>query len=114
MLIERTVDVQNVLRKQIQYLDTGSYDPTVQKTMFQTSRMQEIMKVPYVTVIDEVAKVPESMWRQVPMIQDETQKDQKPRGDADQFQSLLHKQDGQSADNDPRFAMNSREWQPRR
>ena len=31
------------------------------------------------------------------------------RGDADQFQSLLHKQDGQSADNDPRFTMNSRE-----
>ena len=36
------------------------------------------------------------------------------RGDADQFRSLFHKQDGRSADNDPRFTMDSRERQPRR
>ena len=46
--------------------------------MFRTSRRQKIVKVPQVHVIDEVAKVPRSMRRQVPMIQDETQKDQKP------------------------------------
>ena len=46
--------------------------------MFRTSRLQKIVKVPQVQVIDEVAKVPRSMRRQVPMIQDETQKDQKP------------------------------------
>ena len=34
--------------------------------------------VPQVHVIDEVAKVTRSMRRQVPMIQDETQKDPKP------------------------------------
>ena len=36
------------------------------------------MKVPQLRVIDEVAKVHRSIQRQVPMIQDETQKDQKP------------------------------------
>ena len=46
--------------------------------MFRTSRLQKIVKVPQVRVIDEVAKVPRIMRRQVPMIQDETQKDQKP------------------------------------
>ena len=60
MLTERIVDVQVVLKRQIQYPDSGSYDPKVQKTMFQTSRLQEIMKVPQVTVIDEVGKVPGS------------------------------------------------------
>ena len=44
--------------------------------MFRTSRLQEIVKVPQVQVIDEVAKVPRSMRRQVLMIQ-EMQKDQK-------------------------------------
>ena len=81
--------------------------------MFRTSRLQKIVKVPQVHVIDEVAKVPRSMRRQVPMIQ-EMQKGPDARGDADQFQSLLHKQDGQTADNDPRFTMNSRERPPRR
>ena len=65
MLTERTVDVQVVLKRQIQYPDTGSYDPKVQKMMFQTSRLQEIMKVHQVTVIDEVAKVPGITQRQV-------------------------------------------------
>ena len=46
--------------------------------MFRTSRLQKIVKIPQVHVIDEVAKVPRSMRRQVPMIQDETQNDQKP------------------------------------
>ena len=41
MLTERIVDVQVVLKRQIQCPDTGSYDPKVQKTMFQTSRLQE-------------------------------------------------------------------------
>ena len=47
--------------------------------MFRTSRLQKIVKVTQVQVIDEVAKVTRSMWRQVPMIQ-EMQKDQKPEG----------------------------------
>ena len=46
--------------------------------MFQTSRLQKIVRVPQVHVIDEVAEVPSSMRRQVPMIQDDTQQDQKP------------------------------------
>ena len=46
--------------------------------MFRTSRLQKIVKVPQVHVIDEVAEVPSCMRRQVPMIQDETQMDQKP------------------------------------
>ena len=46
--------------------------------MFRTSRLQKIVKVHQVHVIDDVAKVTRSMRRQVPMIQDETQKDQKP------------------------------------
>ena len=46
--------------------------------MFRTSRLQKIVKVPQVHVIDEVAKVTRSMRRQVPMTQDESQKDQKP------------------------------------
>ena len=46
--------------------------------MFRTSRLQKIVKVPQVQVIDEVAKVPRSMRRKVPMIQHETQKDPKP------------------------------------
>ena len=45
--------------------------------MFRTSRLQKTEKVPQVQVIDEAAKVPRSMRRQVPMIQ-EMQKDQKP------------------------------------
>ena len=84
--------------------------------MFRTSRLQKIVKVSQVHVIDEVPKVPRSMRRQVPMIQDETERERgsEARGDTDQFQSLLHKQDGQSADNDQRFTMNRRERQPRR
>ena len=39
--------------------------------------MQKIVKVPQLQVIDEVAKVPRSVQRQVPMIQ-EMQQDQKP------------------------------------
>ena len=58
MLTERIVDAQVVLKRQIQYPDTGSNDPKVQKTMTQTTRLQEIMKVPLVAVIDEVGKVP--------------------------------------------------------
>ena len=60
-------------------LDTGCEDPKVQTKMFRTSELQKIVKVPQVQDIDEVAKVPSSMRRQVPMIQDETQKDQKPK-----------------------------------
>ena len=45
--------------------------------MFRTSRLQKIVKVAELQVIDEVAKVPRSMRRRVPMIQ-EMQKDQKP------------------------------------
>ena len=56
----------------------GSEDPKVQMKMFRTSRLQKIVKVLQVHVIDEVAKVTRSMRRQVPMIQDETQKDPKP------------------------------------
>ena len=49
--------------------------------MFRTSKLQKIVKVPQVQVIDDVAKVPRSMRRQVPMIQDETEReDQKPKG----------------------------------
>ena len=48
--------------------------------MFRTSKLQKIVKVPQVQVIDEVAKVPRSMRRLVPMIQDETEReDQKPK-----------------------------------
>ena len=39
--------------------------------------MQKIVKVPQLQVIDEVVKVPRSVQRQVPMIQ-EIQQDQKP------------------------------------
>ena len=67
--------------------------------MFRTSRLQKIVKVPQVNVIDDPGRDAEGS---------------EARGDADQFQSLLHKHDGQSADNDPRFTMNSRERQPRR
>ena len=45
--------------------------------MIRTSRLQEIVKVPQVQVIDEVANVTRSMRRQVLMIQ-EMQKDQNP------------------------------------
>ena len=65
-------------KEQIQQPVTDSEDPKVQMKMFRTSRLQKILKVPQVHVIDEVAKVPRSMRRQVPMIQDETQKDPKP------------------------------------
>ena len=55
--------------------------------MFRTSKLQKIVKVPQVQVIDEVAKcgdetqnVTWSMRRHVPMIQDETEReDQKPK-----------------------------------
>ena len=77
MLTERIVDVQVVLKRPIQYPRAGSYDPKVQKMMFQTSRPQEIMKVPQVPVIDEVAKVSRIMQRHVLTIQ-EMEKDQKP------------------------------------
>ena len=40
--------------------------------------LQKIVKIPQVHVINEVAKVLRNMRRQVPMIQDETQKDPKP------------------------------------
>ena len=46
--------------------------------MFRTCRLQKIVKIPQVHVINEVAKVSRSMRRQVPMIHDETKKDQKP------------------------------------
>ena len=45
---------------------------------------------------DEVVKVPRSMRRQVPMIQDETERGSEAQGGADQFQSLPQEQDGQS------------------
>ena len=67
--------------------------------MFRTSRLQKIVKVPQVHVIDEVAKVPRSMRRQVPMIQVCTRKDQKP-------EEVQISWVGQSADNDPRLTMN--------
>ena len=76
-----------MLKRQIQYPDTGSYDPKVQKTMFQTSRLQEIMKVPQVTVIDEVAKVPRITQRQVLTIR-EMGEGSEARGGADQFQGV--------------------------
>ena len=88
--------------------------------MFRTSKLQKIVKVPQVQVIDEVAKVPRSMRRQVPMIQDETERGSEAQGGADQFQSLLQEHDGQSqsanknADTEPRFTKNNRERQPRR
>ena len=50
----------------------GSEDPKVQMKIFRTSRLQKIVKVLQVHVIDEVAKETRSMRRQVPMIQDET------------------------------------------
>ena len=76
-LTERIVDVPVVQKEQIQQPDTGSEDPKVQTKMFRTSRLQKIVNFPQVDVIDEVAKVPRSMRRQVPMIQ-ELQKDPKP------------------------------------
>ena len=88
--------------------------------MFRASKLQKIVKVPQVQVIDEVAKVPTSMRRQVPMIQDETERGSEAQGGADQFQSLPQEQDGQSrsanknADKEPRFTKNNRERQPRR
>ena len=88
----------------------GSEDTKVQMKMFRTSRLQTIEKVPQVQVIDEVAKVARSMRRQVPPDAEGSEA----QGGAVQLQSLSHKQGGQSADNDPRFTMNSRERQPRR
>ena len=70
---------------------------------------------------DETQMVPRSMRRQVPMIQDETEREgSEARGGADRFQSLPQEQDGQSrsanknADKEPRFTKNNREGQPRR
>ena len=48
--------------------------------MFRTSKLQKIVKVLQVQVIDEVAKVPRSMRRQVPMIQDETERESEAQG----------------------------------
>ena len=57
---ERIVDVQVVLKGQIQYLDTGFYDPKVRKTTLHTSSRQDIAKFPQLTVIDEVESSPGS------------------------------------------------------
>ena len=104
MLTERTVDVQVLLKTQIQYPDTGSHDPKVQKTMFQTSRLQEIMKVPLVTVIDEVAKVSGVMQRQVLTIR-EVEKDQKPEEAQVSFKVCVHRvKDGQNDIYEPQEA----------
>ena len=53
------------------------------------------MKVPQLQVIDEVAKVPRSMRRQVPMIQ-EMQKDQKPEVQMSFKVYVDHGNDGQN------------------
>ena len=57
-ITERIVEVPVVQKEQIQQPDTGSEDPKVQMKMFRTSRLQKIVKVLQVHVIDEVAKVP--------------------------------------------------------
>ena len=74
---ERTGDVPVVQEEQVQQSNTGTEDPKVQTTMFRPSRLQKMVKVLQVQVIDEAAKVPRSMRRQDPLIQ-EMQKDQKP------------------------------------
>ena len=86
--------------------------------MFRTSKLQKIVKVLQVQVIDEVAKLPRRMWRQVLMIlmrQNETERMRsQPKGGADQFQTSPQEQDGQSrsadrnADKVRRFTMNNR------
>ena len=71
---ERIVKVPVVHKEQIPQPDKGCEDPKVQTKMFRTSKLQKIVKVLQVQVIDEVAKVPRSMRRQVSMTQDETER----------------------------------------
>ena len=92
----------------------GSEDPQVQMQMFRTSRLQKIVKVPQLQVIDEVAKVSRSMRRQVAMSRTRRRRIRSPRRCSSASVLTSHAQVGQSADNDPRFTMNSRERQPRR
>ena len=95
MLTEK-IDVQVVLKRPIQYPEAGSHDPKVQKMMFQTSRLQEIMKVPQVTLIDVVAKVSGIMQRHVLTIQ-EMEKDQKPQEVQISYKVFVNRmQDGQN------------------
>ena len=103
-------------KEQIQQPDTDSEDPKVQMKMFRTSRLQKIVKVLQVHVINVVAKVTRSMRRQVSMTQDETERGRirSPRRCRSVSVLTSQAQVGQSADNDPRFTMNSRERQPRR
>ena len=87
--------------------------------MFRTSKLQKIVKVPQVQDIDEVAKVPWRIRSQVPMIQDETQKDQKPEEVQVSFSPYLKSRTDKaevqkSADKEPRFTKNNRERQRRR
>ena len=98
MLTERIVDVHVLLKRQIQYLDTCPYDPNVQKTMFQTTRLQEIAKFLQVTVIDEV------MQRQVLTIW-EMEMDQKPEEVQISFKVYVNRvKDGESDIYEPREA----------
>ena len=100
-LNERMVSVPVVLKRQIQYPDTGSCNPKVQKKMFQTSRLQKSVRVPQMQVMDEVAKVPRSMRRQVLMNQ-EMQTDQKPEKVQISFKVCVDPvKDGQNDISDP-------------